>query len=329
MLSDVYWADVANGRCITRDSATLTYVPVSTVNFGTDTTVCNGTAVLLKALNSGTYTWSTGEQSQSIYVNGPGSYWVDIDNGYCALKRYNVDVSYVNPPLVNLGVDSLLVCYNDTIRLDAANAGATFTWYNENNAQLASSQQVVFYNNTTGYYWVSVNNGTCARQDSVYIHFTINPNPLHDTVLCTDTKIIFHAGSGFSSYLWQDGSMDSVFTAYVSDLFQDTIHIKMKDFYGCMYRDSMILFAIDCTVEELFIPNLITPNNDSNNDKFHIKGLPQESEFTVYNRWGDRIYSNHSYDNSWGAEEVSDGVYYFTLKLSDGREFKSWVQVIK
>jgi gliding motility-associated-like protein len=328
-LSDIYWADVANGRCITRDSATITYVPISTVNFGTDTTVCNGTTILLKALNSGTYTWSTGELTQGIYVSSPGNYWVDIDNGYCALKRHNVTVAYVNPPVVDLGVDSLLVCYNDTVKLDAANTGAAFTWYNKKNNHLASSQQVVFYNNLTGYYWVSVYNGACARRDSVYINFTANPNPLHDTVLCAGNKILFKAGSGFKSYLWQDGSVDSIFVAYVSDLLQDTLRVTIKDFYGCTYLDSMILFAIDCTVEELFIPNLITPNNDLNNDNFHVKGLPKESDLSVYNRWGDRIYHSSDYDNSWGGEGVSDGVYYFTLKLSDGREFKSWVQIIK
>jgi gliding motility-associated-like protein/uncharacterized repeat protein (TIGR01451 family) len=78
----------------------------------------------------------------------------------------------------------------------------------------------------------------------------------------------------------------------------------------------------------LFIPNGFTPNGDNKNDLWVIKGLPKETKVTIYNRWGNKVYQNSDYDNTWngfpnvsgtiGSDKLSQGTYYYIVEFKDG-----------
>ena len=73
------------------------------------------------------------------------------------------------------------------------------------------------------------------------------------------------------------------------------------------------------------MPNIITPNDDGNNDLFKIRGI-QEGIWTlkIYNRWGGLVFEGwgDNYDSYpyWdgsmqgGPSYVADGVYVYTFK---------------
>ncbi|MCH6200129.1 gliding motility-associated C-terminal domain-containing protein [Aquiflexum sp. LQ15W] len=88
-------------------------------------------------------------------------------------------------------------------------------------------------------------------------------------------------------------------------------------------------------VNALFIPNVITPNNDGKNDRFIIKGSQKfaKREIVILNRFGDHLYENSNYDNDWSAEGLVGGTYFFVFRGTDSEgkvhEFKGWIQVIK
>ncbi len=97
--------------------------------------------------------------------------------------------------------------------------------------------------------------------------------------------------------------------------------------------DTVKVYAL--AEQELVIPNLVTPNGDTKNDYLEIKDLNDKkimpgASIEVHNRWGERIYDHSSYDNSWNAPNISDGVYYYYLKSGCGNKlYKGWVQVIR
>ncbi len=66
---------------------TITVNPFPVLSLGPDTSICpgiTGSLVLSDKLNpSATYTWSTGETSNSITVTQSGHYWVKASNGEC------------------------------------------------------------------------------------------------------------------------------------------------------------------------------------------------------------------------------------------------------
>lgn len=88
-------------------------------------------------------------------------------------------------------------------------------------------------------------------------------------------------------------------------------------------------------VNALFIPNVITPNNDGKNDRFIIRGSQKfaQREIVILNRFGDHLYENSNYDNDWNAEGLVAGTYFFVFRGTDSEgkvhEFKGWIQVIK
>ncbi|RYG19130.1 MAG: T9SS type B sorting domain-containing protein [Chitinophagaceae bacterium] len=66
------------------------------------------------------------------------------------------------------------------------------------------------------------------------------------------------------------------------------------------------------------IPNVITPNGDGKNDVFKIEGIElyKENTLSIFNRWGNEVFrSAGGYQNNWSGEGLSEGTYYYVLKL--------------
>ncbi len=76
-------------------------------------------------------------------------------------------------------------------------------------------------------------------------------------------------------------------------------------------------------------PNTITPNGDGTNDFFVIPDLEDNPgqytnpELIVFNRWGDVVYSDESYQNNWGGtsnngKELPEATYYYIIRVNIG-----------
>jgi gliding motility-associated-like protein len=75
-------------------------------------------------------------------------------------------------------------------------------------------------------------------------------------------------------------------------------------------------------LDDCFIPNVITPNNDGDNDVMFIPCATSypNNELTVYNRWGAQVHSAKNYNNDWDGSYNGDllpaGTYYYIYKLN-------------
>ncbi|MBF9219609.1 T9SS type B sorting domain-containing protein [Hymenobacter ruricola] len=90
-------------------------------------------------------------------------------------------------------------------------------------------------------------------------------------------------------------------------------------------------------------PNVITPNNDQQNDELVLKtsdatGTRIIADVTgyhmqVYSRWGRKVYEGYDATKGWNAADNSAGMYYYQVSYTDCtgrlREYKSWVEVVK
>jgi gliding motility-associated-like protein len=73
-----------------------------------------------------------------------------------------------------------------------------------------------------------------------------------------------------------------------------------------------------------YIPNSFTPNNDGVNDVFGIESIGlTDVEFTIYDRWGEVVYSSNDANHRWtgnyrnGSYYCADGSYVYHLKAVD------------
>jgi gliding motility-associated-like protein len=84
----------------------------------------------------------------------------------------------------------------------------------------------------------------------------------------------------------------------------------------------------------LVIPNVITPNNDGNNDLFVIDGLKPESKLLVVNRWGNVVFETDDYQNDWNGKDLNglpllDGVYTYTLTTPDDNVKHGFIHLLR
>ena len=78
--------------------------------------------------------------------------------------------------------------------------------------------------------------------------------------------------------------------------------------------------------ELIKIPTLFTPNGDGVNDGFIIKDLANyaANELIVLNRWGNEVYRQPNYQNSWSGTGLNEGTYFYIVKLKKANG-DSWV----
>jgi gliding motility-associated-like protein len=97
-----------------------------------------------------------------------------------------------------------------------------------------------------------------------------------------------------------------------------------------------VYFEGDCEV-----PNIITSNGDGINDELVINCLETgdfpDSEITVYNNWGDKVFNASPYQNDWDGtlsgkkgKPLPDGTYYFIFKESkNAKAQKGYVMIFR
>ena len=112
--------------------------------------------------------------------------------------------------------------------------------------------------------------------------------------------------------------------------------------YDFMGRDSMTYQLVSpCDnqatgyviflIEELKVPEIITPNNDTKNDVLIIDGIQYfpDAMLQIFNRYGHVVYQRKGYENDWGGysnqgslggnKPLPSGTYYYTLIYNEGR----------
>ncbi|MFA9389576.1 MAG: Ig-like domain-containing protein [Prolixibacteraceae bacterium] len=84
-------------------------------------------------------------------------------------------------------------------------------------------------------------------------------------------------------------------------------------------------------VEELRVPEIITPNNDQKNDVLIIDGINfyPDAMLQIYNRYGHIVYQRKGYENDWGGysnqgsfggnKPLPSGTYYYKLMYNEGK----------
>jgi gliding motility-associated-like protein len=109
----------------------------------------------------------------------------------------------------------------------------------------------------------------------------------------------------------------------------DTIQYLLCD-SSC--NSSCVLGSAFICIEDikLLIPNLFTPDGDTLNDQFTIKGICDHIYLEIYNRWGSLIYESENYKHDWSGKGQNDGVYYYYIRdLDRNKEYKGWIEILR
>jgi len=124
----------------------------------------------------------------------------------------------------------------------------------------------------------------------------------------------------------------------------DNIPDLIEGFYDCDSDGipNYIDVTHNCQYSELLnpevtIPEGFSPNNDAENDFFRIEGLElfPEAKLTVFNRYGNVVFEEKPYSNSWnGISSLTNiplptSTYYYVLELSsETRQITGFVYIL-
>ena len=121
------------------------------------------------------------------------------------------------------------------------------------------------------------------------------PNLGPDRELCTGDTLELYPGL-YTSYLWQDNSVNDRIIVNQTG----TYSVTVTNACGSA-TDQVMIRSVDCVV---LFPNAFTPNGDGRNDQFKILNAfnLREYSLTVYNRWGQVVYTTTDFRQGWNGE---------------------------
>ena len=141
----------------------------------------------------------------------------------------------------------------------------------------------------------------------LYTFTGLNGTPLNAQ---TDSSVVFTNGTG-SMYV---GGGNNTTTVVITDECGSSIEVDV--------------ISEAC---ETIIPNIFTPNNDGENDRFVIEGIEgyPGSSIQIFNRWGNEVFFDQSYDSTWEGDGLSEGTYYYIFIRSDDVRFAGPLQLVR
>ncbi len=294
--------------------------PTPGVYLGRDTTLCRGEKLLLTARAAGvTYRWQDGSGNASWWVDAPGTYWVEVQSGTCR-SRDSITVRYLEPPVFDLGTNAVL-CEAQSLVLRTPQNGLTYRWQD-------GSQGNTFTVTQPGTYWATAANAACSFTDTIQVTRVVVPSfAIEDTVLCLGQPLHVNLPGADLEYTWSNGSVSAETTIDAPGSYW--VEYRRKG-TPCSRRETFSVSFREC-LDDLVVPNVITPNGDRANDTFMVRGASGTTwMLQIFNRWGGEVARYDHYQNDWDAGGAGGGLYYYILTSRvSGKTVKGWIQVLK
>lgn len=306
----------ANG-CVAKDTVNVNIHTAPVVTISNDTTICNSNSVQLFVNGGVSYAWSPpgGLNNTTIFnpIASPADttkYYVTItDNNDCDYLD-SVTVSVKPPAIFSINSPGDL-CLNDSLHLNAS-GGDVYSWQPSAGINNPAIPDPKVSPSITTDYTVTITETTCNESETLSTRITVLPLPdiqasKSNDIDCSNDQSQLSATGG-DSYTWSP-TMGLNNSAIANPVARPTslvqYIVKGTDVMGCSNYDSVVINVDGANKGGYLMPNAFTPNGDGLNDCYGISfwGIIQEVEFSIYNRWGERIFHTTDPSRCW------DGTY--------------------
>ncbi|MGD1846244.1 MAG: T9SS type A sorting domain-containing protein [Salibacteraceae bacterium] len=289
--------------CQFTDSITLTEPVVLQAGLSSvDVTCVGGNDGSIAATPTGgngpfTFNWShdgtlTGSTAGNLTE---GTYLITVTDANGCVANDSITIGFINNlPVVNLGNDTN-ICDGATLTLNPG----SFVSYSWSGGTSNPTLDVT----TTGFYSVTVtDNNTCSNTDTIAVFVNSNPvvNLGNDTSVCG--SLTLDAGSGYSSYLWNDNSTASTLNAASGG----TYTVTVSDGNGCTGSSS-----INVTISPAAAVNVTTVDASCGNTDGEATAAPAAGN-------GPYTYNWSNGGTSASISGLAAGTYLITLTTADG-----------
>jgi gliding motility-associated-like protein len=328
---------------------------VSVLNMQTalqqNVTVCADSLKLDAGIGFKSYSWNTGDTSQSIIAKKNGTYTLNVTKGSCSSKDSSQVqlASAVLDFIVRAQKDSVCVGESDTLNVINPQAGVVYSWYLPGSAIKINSGLFYGLNSVSKNVSYIINAtsipAACAAK-SASVQISIRPK-IEKPILRIDslgaTAVVFSWNSvpnaiGYLISLnngldYQDPANGSLALKELVNGIpagqSQKIIIKALGQATCQISDTSQILAttINPFGNGIYIPNAFTPNGDGVNDVFRIYGTAIKTlRLKIYSQWGEMIFSSTDLAVGWDGNSKGNkspaSVYHFTLDatMQDGTD---------
>ncbi|MEP6645850.1 MAG: gliding motility-associated C-terminal domain-containing protein [Saprospiraceae bacterium] len=248
--------------------------------------------------------------------------------GFCGWAKHLVsDTAYAFITLVGSTTsagkdDSMKICLSDPLiylpQLLSANATMGGKWF----PILSESD---FFNpnkDKPGTYHYVVDDPYCRPDTADFLigtypipNFDLGP----DRLLCPGDTARIDIDLSNVEFRWSDGSIESK----IEIIKPQTVAVFITDEFGCNYSDSTnVLFDDKCLIDEIYIPNIFSPDGNGINDDWEIEENPGvlSMELFIFDRWGNMLFHQMGQSLTWngisnGNKIIPTGVYVYKINI--------------
>jgi gliding motility-associated-like protein len=226
-------------------------------------------------------------------------------------------------------------------------SGITYSWSTTNNAQIVNNNDgynpdVNLVAGTNKFLYTVALNG-CAATDSVFVEYVIVKADFEASTYEGDAELTVNfenKSTNATTYNWNfaNGSSESTEVNPTAVFIQEGIYKVLLTARNGECLDTISKVIKVNAVEDMFIPNVFSPNGDGVNDTYKVRGGGfTEFKAYIFNRWGNPIKELNSADEVWdgktkGGNDVSEGVYFIRIiakRRGEDVDYKGTVTVVK
>jgi len=166
-----------------------------------------------------------------------------------------------------------------------------------------------------------VDNLGCTKVLDITIN-EIELNVSDDNIDCQDlnfNSVEISPEGGTSPYQVIWSNQETTFS--ISNLSPQVYVVSVTDYHNCLQEGQIEIPVIT----DSCLYNAFSPNGDLVNDIWSINPsfLFENSEVTIYNRWGKKMFYSLGYKSAWNGKndsnvDLPEGVYFYVVSLKNG-----------
>ncbi len=290
---------------------------ILTADAGTGDTICAGNSTVLQASSSGAnqYTWSSpqylDDPTRLNPVASPSvttTFYLTASNpqGCSQTDSVKIDVRQLSAFAISAPTS---ICRNDSSRLNAS-GGDLYTWApagSLNNSVIANPMATP---QATTPYFVFITDTLCGNSATLSTTIIVRSLPnvkatKSNDIDCTvgQSRLNATGASTYSSIPGNTLNRSDIPDPVASPTFSTQYVVKGIDLSGCINYDSIKVNVSSIKNGSYLMASGFTPNNNGINDCYGIKywGTILELEFSIYNRWGERIFFTRNPSDCWNG----------------------------
>ena len=300
-----------------------------------------------------TFTWNFGDGTPPVTQSfapsithtyaGPGTYDVKLtvnDDAFCNSPEDTIKSIRISPEVKSIFTTPPSGCVPYTAKfVNNSLGGLRFEWDFGDGTVSSDVTPVHLYSNPGTYTirLMAFDSTSCNLQDESFMTIKVSPNPtasfLYSPLQPVENTVTNFSNKslGATSYLWSFGDGDSSNLANPSHFFPATgifnVCLTAKNDAGCL--DTSCAEIKSLIVPLLAVPTAFTPGVAGSNSIIKVEGFGiQQMTWTIYNRWGQKVFETNSRKMGWDGKYKGKlqpvDVYTYTLDVtfSDGTKAK-------